>query len=53
MKKESLDKASEEIIKALKESDIDDMDKLELMLNLYHMLDNYEENIKVLKKLPL
>lgn len=50
MNKESLDRAEEEIIKVLRDLEIDNIDKLELMLNLSHFLDdkNYKENIKIL-----
>jgi hypothetical protein len=52
MKKESLEKAIELIIKALEEGDIEIVDKTELMLNEYQFLhkDKYEKNVKVLQK---
>lgn len=52
MQKESLIKAKELIIKTLDNSDIKNIDKVELMLNLSLLLDEseYEENIKVLQK---
>lgn len=51
MNKESLTKAKETIIKALGNSNIDLLDKLELIINLNILLDkdNYEEDIKILK----
>lgn len=52
MDKESLIKARNIIIKALDKSDIKQIDKLELILNLHTLLDrdNYEKDIKVLIK---
>jgi len=52
MNKESLIKAREIIIQSLSESNINNLDKLELMLNLNNFLqeNEYEENIKVLVK---
>ena len=52
MNKESLIKAREIIIQSLSESNINNLDKLELMLNINNFLqeNEYEENIKVLVK---
>lgn len=50
MKKESLIRAIGVIIEALRTADIDDTDKLELMLNLSHLLEHYEEDIQLLKQ---
>ena len=52
MDKESLIKAREIIIKALMESDMELLDKLEIALNtnLFLNEEKYEENIKVLRK---
>lgn len=52
MNKESLSKAKEIIIKALIESDIEIIDKLELALNtnLFLNEEKYGNNIKVLRK---
>ena len=52
MNKESLIKVREIIIQSLSESNINNLDKLELMLNLNNFLqeNEYEENIKVLVK---
>lgn len=52
MNKESLIKAREVIIQSLSESNINNLDKLELMLNINNFLqeNEYEENIKVLAK---
>ena len=52
MNKESLIKAREIIIQSLSESNINNLDKLELMLNINNFLqeNKYEENIKVLVK---
>ena len=52
MNKESLIKAREIIIQSLSKSNINNLDKLELMLNINNFLqeNKYEENIKVLVK---
>lgn len=52
MDKESLIKAREIIIKALMESDMEMLDKLEIALNtnLFLNEEKYESNIKVLRK---
>lgn len=52
MKNESLEKAQSEIIKVLSESEIDKVDKAELMLNLHCFLekDNYRKHVKILSK---
>ena len=52
MEKESLMRVREEIIKLLRTLDIDNIDKVELMINLDYFLDAdvYEESIKVLNK---
>lgn len=52
MEKESLEKAGEQIILLLDKIDINEKDRLELMINLYHFLDpkKYKKNIKKLKK---
>ena len=52
MNKESLIKAREIIIEALDNSDINLIDKIELMMNLAVLLDvnNYEDDIKILRK---
>lgn len=52
MNKESLKKAREIIIKTLDKTDIIAQDRIELMYNIYCLLDEtkYEENIKLLKK---
>jgi len=52
MKGESLEKASSIIVKALIEANIDELDKIELVLNLNNFLNknNYEENVKILSK---
>ena len=51
MNEESLVKARDEIIKALEKADIDNADRLELIINIYHFLDEkkYESNIKTLR----
>lgn len=52
MKEESLNKVREKIIDIINNEDIDNIDKIELMLNLYHFLspEKYEKNIKTLTK---
>ena len=52
MLKETLLIAREVIAEALHEIAINDLDRLELLINLSHFLDenNYDENIKVLHK---
>ena len=51
MNEESLKRVRDEIIKTLEKTDIDNSDKLELIVNLYHFLDEkkYENNIKILR----
>ena len=46
MKKESLDKA----LDLIANSNIDYIDKLELLINLTYMIETYEENIDYLRK---
>jgi len=52
MKQESIDEASRIIITSLNESKIETLDKYELILNINHLLEHYEEETKskVLKK---
>lgn len=50
MQKESLEIAVDIIIDALDKSDINIMDKVELMRNLKTLLENYEEDIQVLQE---
>ncbi len=52
MKEESLNRIRLKMMEVITKENIDEADKLELLLNLYHFLDNnkYEKNIKVLKK---
>lgn len=47
---ESLEKINEILIKSIEISDIPLYDKLELLLNLRLFLEDYENNIKVLKR---
>lgn len=46
MKKESLEK----VIDLIVDSDINKEDKVELMINLYYLFEDYEENIKCLNE---
>ncbi len=50
MNKESLIKAKELLISSLSKSEIDDIDKVELMLNINKFLDEeiYKDNINIL-----
>lgn len=52
MKQSSLEKAVDIIIEALDKSNIDRIDKTELMINIPHFLDTkqYRENVKILQK---
>lgn len=47
MKEESIKQAREIIITSLNISKIEELDKVELMMNIRHFLDNYDEMIKV------
>ena len=53
MKQESLDKALDLILDTISKSDIDVVDKCELMLNLKILLENassYEKDIEILRR---
>ena len=52
MKEESITKAVNIIVEALEKSNINNQDKIELMINLNHFLQNYEKetNIAIEKK---
>lgn len=52
MNKESLEAIRDKVIELLHNSDIDECDKVELMLNLNRFLspDNYEQEIQTLRK---
>ena len=50
MEKESLEKAIDIILKALEESSINEVDKVELMINLNKFLENYDKEIKTLQR---
>ena len=51
MKQESLDKAIISILHVIKDLDIEEQDKLELMTNEYYFLEpeEYHKNVKTLK----
>lgn len=51
MKKQNLELAKKEIIETLNISKIEELDKVELMINISHFLDSneYEENINILQ----
>lgn len=50
MKTNSLKEAINVIIDALENSNMEQIDKVELELNLYKFLESYDKNIKVLQK---
>lgn len=50
MDKESLEKVQDKIADLLNNVDIPITDKVELLINLIHFLNNYEDNIKVLEE---
>lgn len=50
MNKESLDKIKDKFIDIIENTNIDNADKLELLMNIWLFLENYEENIKILQK---
>lgn len=50
MNKESLDKMREEILKIKENKHINEIDKMELLLNIDLFLTYYEDNIKILQK---
>ena len=54
MNKESLEKVQEKVVELLNNTDIELVDKVELLINLIHFLnpEEYENNIKKLKKQP-
>ena len=50
MKKESIKHAINVIIEGLNNSSIEQIDRVELMTNLYNFLEHYDEDIKILRK---
>ena len=46
MEQQSLNKATDLIISTIQNSDINELDKMELMMNLYIFLTNYDNAIK-------
>lgn len=50
MNKESLEKIKEKIVDIIENTNIENADKLELLMNICLFLDNYEENIKILQQ---
>lgn len=50
MKKETLIKARNIVADLIKETEIETIEKLELIINLDNFLKDYNENIKVLSK---
>lgn len=49
MKQESIELAKKRIIERISTMDAPLEDRVELMMNLLHFLNNYEEHIKILK----
>lgn len=54
MTRESLEITADACVKLIKELDIPDVDKLELMINIFHFLDyeTYDKNIDLLNNKP-
>jgi len=50
MDKESLEKVQDKIADLLNNVDIPITDKIELLINLMHFLNDYEDNIRVLEE---
>jgi hypothetical protein len=50
MNKESLNKIKEKFVDIIENTNIENADKLELLMNICLFLDNYEDNIKILQQ---
>lgn len=50
MTNESLNKIKEKFVDIIENTNIENADKLELLMNICLFLDNYEENIKILQQ---
>lgn len=50
MDKESITEFQEHLGDYINSLNIDTIDKIELLINLIHFLNNYEENIQILEK---
>lgn len=50
MNKESLETLKNKFIEIIENTNIDNADKLELLMNIWLFLENYEDNIKILHK---
>lgn len=50
MNKESLEILKDKFIDIIENTNIDNADKLELLMNIWLFLENYEENIKILQQ---
>jgi len=48
--KESLEILKDKFIDIIENTNIDNADKLELLMNIWLFLENYEENIKILQQ---
>lgn len=49
MKQESLDKALKVVVEAILNSDIEELDKIELAMNLMQFLNNYNNDVRELQ----
>lgn len=50
MQKESLEVIKEKLVDLLNNTNIDTIDKIELLINLNCFLSEYDENIKILRR---
>jgi hypothetical protein len=50
MEQQSIDKVKKRLIEVLSSMDLPLEDRIELMINLLHFLNDYEDNIEVLQK---
>jgi hypothetical protein len=50
MQRESIERVKKRLIEVLSSMDLPLEDRLELMINLLHFLNDYEDNIEVLQK---
>ena len=50
MNKESLEILKDKFIDIIENTNIESADKLELLMNIWLFLENYEENIKILQQ---
>ena len=50
MKKQSLDEIEEKFLEAIENSNIDNVEKIELLVNIKLFLENYKDNIRILQE---